>query len=112
MLLSQIIGVAPVLLGMANFHATFSVVLQWTGRFFSLLMPFAPGPRHWGQFSARAGMQSVRHNARGFGVRKRDSPFEQGYHAMPGAHSDRNAASNGERSATAVAITDAAMPVP
>src|ERR1700716_1653883 len=57
MLLSQIIGVAPVLLGMANFQPTFSVVLQWTGRFFSLLMPFAPGPRHCGQFSANAGKE-------------------------------------------------------
>src|SRR5437016_5861462 len=72
MLLFQIIGVAPVLLGMANFQATFSVVLQWTGRFFSLLMPFAPGPRHCGQFSARAGMPSAaRNNAMGFGLSKR-----------------------------------------
>ena len=31
---------------------TFCVVVQRMGRFFSALMPFCDGPRHWGQFSA------------------------------------------------------------
>src|SRR3989442_15483852 len=55
MLLPQMMGVAPVLLGMASFHTTFSVLLHLTGRFFSLLRPLAVGPRHAGQFSASEG---------------------------------------------------------
>src|SRR5437870_13540563 len=47
-------GVAPVRLGIASFHAMFSVLLQRTGRFFSVLVPFRNGPRHCGQFSANA----------------------------------------------------------
>src|SRR4051812_45642935 len=52
MWLPQMMGVAPVLLGIASFQTTFSMALQRTGRFFSPLSPFAVGPRHAGQFSA------------------------------------------------------------
>ncbi len=70
-LLSQTIGVAPVLLGMDSFQTTFSVVLQRTGRSFSLLVPFRPGPRHCGQFSADRGRQSAQmHNSRSPRYRK------------------------------------------
>src|SRR6185503_5057645 len=53
MLSPQMIGVAPVQLGIASFHVMFSWLLQRTGRFVSLLTPFMLGPRHWGQLSAR-----------------------------------------------------------
>jgi len=33
---------------------TFSFVLQWSGRFFSVAMPLPSGPRHPGQFAAVA----------------------------------------------------------
>src|SRR6266487_2688594 len=59
MLLPQMIGVAPVLLGMASFQTTFSVVLQRTGSSFSPLMPFKFGPRHCGQFSASRGRDNA-----------------------------------------------------
>src|SRR6476620_5527090 len=63
------IGVAPVLLGIGTFQTTFSVGLHLTGRFFSLLRPFRLGPRHCGQFSARAGRQSrVSNTSVDFGV--------------------------------------------
>src|SRR5262249_9833950 len=42
----QMIGVAPVQLGIASFQVTFSSALQRVGRFFSLLMPLRNGPRH------------------------------------------------------------------
>ena len=38
--------------GNALFQTTLLVALQWTGRFFSKLVPSSRGPRHWGQFSA------------------------------------------------------------
>src|ERR1017187_620756 len=60
--LPQMIGVAPVLLGMASFQAMFSFVLQWSGRPFSLLRPFRLGPRHCGQFSASTGSESAQNN--------------------------------------------------
>jgi hypothetical protein len=39
---------------MAAFHATFSVALQRTGRFFSSEAPVPRGPRHCGQSAAAA----------------------------------------------------------
>src|SRR6516165_8686369 len=72
MLFSQMIGVAPVLLGIASFQTTFSVVLQRTGRSLSPLTPFKLGPRHCGQFSAGKGSGS-RHNHRASEVRCRKS---------------------------------------
>src|SRR5918993_984347 len=50
----QMIGVDPLHSGIASFHAMFSSVVHLTGRFFSVLMPLSDGPRHCGQFSARA----------------------------------------------------------
>ena len=52
---SQMIGVEPDNAGMASFQATFSVWDHFTGRFFSVLIPFRAGPRHCGQFSAASG---------------------------------------------------------
>src|SRR5579871_1444477 len=52
MRLPQMIGVAPLLLGMAIFQTTPSVLFQCKGRSFSSLTPLREGPRHWGQFSA------------------------------------------------------------
>src|SRR5689334_2251221 len=57
--LPQMIGVAPVLLGMGSFQSTFSVGLHRTGRFFSPLIPFNLGPRHCGQSSAKADSESA-----------------------------------------------------
>src|SRR5687767_14347569 len=45
-------GVEPLQPGMATFHATFSSVVHFAGRFFSALKPLRFGPRHCGQFSA------------------------------------------------------------
>src|SRR5215471_19454508 len=65
MRLPQMIGVAPVLLGMESFQMTFSVVLQRSGRSFSLLVPLRFGPRHCGQFSAAIGSERAQiHQAR------------------------------------------------
>src|SRR5258708_420571 len=50
----QIIGVAPLRLGIGMRQVTFSVLDQATGRFFSPLVPSRLGPRHCGQFSAIA----------------------------------------------------------
>src|SRR5262245_15738477 len=50
----QTIGVEPDIPGSFSFHATFFVALHSVGRFFSPEMPSLFGPRHWGQFSARA----------------------------------------------------------
>ena len=48
-----VIGVDPDHAGSATFQVMFSVGVHLTGRFLSLLRPFADGPRHCGQFSAR-----------------------------------------------------------
>src|SRR5215471_4936438 len=56
----QIMGVAPVQLGIASFQVMFSSVLHLSGRFFSLLMPFREGPRHCGQLSAEADLIATR----------------------------------------------------
>ncbi len=48
----QMIGVAPVRLGIGSFQATFSSGDHFTGSPFSLLTPLRRGPRHCGQFSA------------------------------------------------------------
>src|SRR5215475_9817658 len=50
----QMIGVAPVQLGIASFQVMFSSALHLSGRFFSAQMPFIVGPRHCGQLSAEA----------------------------------------------------------
>src|ERR1044072_9341191 len=50
----QMMGVEPLQAGIASFHATFSSVVHFEGRFLSLLTTFSAGPRHCGQFSARA----------------------------------------------------------
>src|SRR6185295_1972745 len=50
----QMMGVAPVQLGKASFHVTFSSALHLNGRFFSLLTPLSEGPRHCGQLSPNA----------------------------------------------------------
>src|SRR5204863_7016521 len=47
----QMIGVDPDSAGMGSFQDTFSAWVHFTGRFFSVLMPFCAGPRHCGQFS-------------------------------------------------------------
>src|SRR5262249_49498586 len=62
----QMIGVAPLRSGMGSFQAMLSSGVQRTGRFFSGLIPFSPGPRHCGQFSAsRGGPEAARRaNAR------------------------------------------------
>src|SRR5687767_6759617 len=39
---------------------TLLVALQWTGTFFSALVPSRRGPRHCGQFSARATVVNAR----------------------------------------------------
>src|SRR6516162_3475962 len=65
------IGVDAVLLGMASFQATFSLVLQWTGRFFSVLKPLRNGPRHCGQSSVNPGSEKAAMNiARYIWIRK------------------------------------------
>src|SRR5215813_2894277 len=56
----QMIGVAPLQLGSATRHVTFSSVVQRVGKFFSLLMPLRKGPRHCGQFSARTNLAESR----------------------------------------------------
>src|SRR5262245_17333410 len=50
---SQITGVDPLNAGSGNFHATFSVALQWVGRPVSVLTPSSVGPRQFGQLAAR-----------------------------------------------------------
>ena len=47
----QITGVAPLHCGSCSFHATFSVGLHFTGRFFSALTPSPAGPRQAGQLA-------------------------------------------------------------
>jgi hypothetical protein len=53
------IGVEPENDGSNNFHAMFSVVVQRTGRFASVLIPFKDGPRHCGQLSAWTAVKVV-----------------------------------------------------
>src|SRR5688572_4203679 len=65
----QMIGVDPLHSGIASFQATFSSVVHFTGRFFSVLMPLSDGPRHCGQLSARAEMKVNRTIARNLRVR-------------------------------------------
>src|ERR1041385_3197454 len=52
--LPQIIGVAAAGPGMGAVQSTFSVVLNFSGRPFSVEAPLKFGPRQCGQFSARA----------------------------------------------------------
>src|SRR5437868_13084525 len=52
--LFQTMGVELPRSGRGTRHLTFLSVDQWMGRFFSLEMPWPAGPRHIGQFSARA----------------------------------------------------------
>src|SRR6185295_4191643 len=59
MRLRQIIGVEPLKPGIATFQTTFSSVVHFTGRFFSLLIPLRAGPRHCGQFSASIGRENA-----------------------------------------------------
>src|SRR5262245_59331191 len=47
-------GVAVPLPGSLTFHFTFSVSLHVTGGVAEALVPFANGPRHWGQLSPGA----------------------------------------------------------
>src|ERR1039457_1277370 len=56
----QMMGVEPLQAGIGSFHAMFSVVDHFTGRFFSPLIPLSWGPRHCGQFSASAELPSDR----------------------------------------------------
>src|SRR5664279_1737626 len=102
MWLPQMIGVAPVLLGIASFQTTFSVVLQRVGRSFSLLIPFRFGPRHCGQFSASIGRESAE-------IYKTSDPRCRNSALLYSAayHSDCSPASNGVRMAAAVAARDA-----
>jgi len=60
---SQTIGEACPLPGSGVFHSRFSVVLQVTGTFFSMLVPSPRGPLQPGQFSAKAAALKVRANA-------------------------------------------------
>jgi hypothetical protein len=53
MRLSQTMAVEPDQAGRARRQAMFSVFDHVTGRLISRLRPFADGPRHAGQFSAR-----------------------------------------------------------
>jgi hypothetical protein len=48
-------GVAELWPGREATQATFSVLLQVAGRFFSSLEPFRNGPRQWGQSPAKTG---------------------------------------------------------
>src|SRR3954469_8509353 len=50
----HMIGDAPLRLGIGSFHAMFSDTDHVVGSPFSLLTPFADGPRHAGQLSADA----------------------------------------------------------
>ena len=50
----QMIGVAPLRLGIGSFQATFSVWVQLVTRPRSRLTPFSSGPRHCGQLSAKS----------------------------------------------------------
>src|SRR5215472_19157056 len=85
MWLPQMMGVAPVLLGMASFQTTFSVGLQWRGRSFSPLMPFRFGPRHCGQFSAGTGSARTHiHTARVRRVRTSLLLSGESYHLWSG----------------------------
>src|SRR6185295_1645560 len=61
----QMIGVAPVQLGIAIFQVTFSSALHFVGRFFSALMPLRKGPRHCGQLSANAVPKTTKTTASG-----------------------------------------------
>src|SRR5262245_16006684 len=53
------IAVDPDHAGSGSRHATFSLLLQRTGRLVSPLRPLAVGPRQFGQFSAYAGVAAV-----------------------------------------------------
>jgi hypothetical protein len=53
-------GVEPDHSGSGSFHVMFSVVVHLIGRFVSVLIPLADGPRHCGQFSA----STVEHHTR------------------------------------------------
>jgi hypothetical protein len=50
----QMIGVAPVRLGVASFQVMFSSWDHFRGRFFSADMPLRDGPLHCGQLSPEA----------------------------------------------------------
>src|ERR1041385_6963891 len=127
MRLPQMIGVAPVLLGMESRQTTFSVVLQRTGRSFSPLVPLRFGPRHCGQFSASIGkaiasVPSARDRRRrtpaslgrdhitpGQAIRDR---FERDTRGLRGLrYSERKAERSGDRMAAAVAASEAMIPV-
>src|ERR1700682_6007776 len=80
---SQMIGVAPLQLGIGAFHVTFSVVVQWVGKFFSLLTPFKVGPRHWGQFSAVTNQSGRKvNNSKETRLTKRISPQDTLIHGL------------------------------
>src|ERR1035437_98988 len=87
-------GVAPVLLGIPSFHATFSLGLHRTGRFCSPLIPFSEGPRPCGQFSAYptsgSSIIQVQHKRK-----------------LMALYSDPSASSTEERKAAAVAAREA-----
>src|ERR1022692_793901 len=99
-LLPQTIGVAPDLAGISSFQAMFSsfqamfsVVLQCSGRSFSVLMPFKEGPRHCGQFSASVGSEATARNTASDGqartvvllsIRLR-ARYSEGYHGKDGS---------------------------
>src|SRR5688572_22683743 len=55
----QTIGVELPRSGTGTRQATFSFVLQRSGRFFSLATPLPPGPRKPGQFAAHADVISA-----------------------------------------------------
>src|ERR1039458_3096524 len=92
-LLPPTIGVAPDLAGISSFQAMFSVVLQCSGRSFSVLMPFKEGPRHCGQFSASVGSEATARNTASDGqartvvllsIRLR-ARYSEGYHGKDGS---------------------------
>src|SRR6185369_7787276 len=104
------IGVEPLQAGIASFQTTFSSVVHFTGRFFSLLTPLSDGPRHCGQFCAAA-FCSKKPSARKIPTRRmKIFSFMPRSFLTNADYSDLSAGSNGERRAAIVATSDAVAP--
>ena len=108
------IGVDPLRPGIGSFHAMFSVVDHFTGSPVSELMPFIPGPRQAGQFSADSVTRAkpLRKHSPQPGASPRSSSFSlrmlsqdarTAGHAYKAGYSDRKASSKPPRSAAIVA---------
>src|SRR5687767_15901148 len=97
-------GVEPLQPGIATFHATFSSVVHFAGRFFSVLTPLRFGPRHCGQFSARTCDEARSRIDRV--ISRLVTPFS----LLITRHSPRRAGNRGDRRAAQVASKDAIKP--